>query len=228
MYTYLLINILTISFPLVRSFENKIYFFKNWKYLFLAIGVSGAFFIIWDHLFTTWNVWGFNSQYILGIFLLSLPLEEWLFFITVPFACVFIYEVLIYFFPADPFKRVSDVITVLIVGGLTMIAGFHTEKLYTVTTSLFAAVFLALHWVLYRNKYLGRFYFAYLVHLVPFLIVNGILTYLPIVEYNNSENLSIRIFTIPIEDSIYSFLLLLMNITFYEFFRKKLNKNLKQ
>ncbi len=225
MYTYLLINVLTISFPLIRSFEKKIYFFQNWKYIFPAIALTGSFFIVWDHLFTIWNIWGFNEKYIIGTYLLSLPLEEWLFFLTVPFACIFIYEVLIYFFPGDPLKRYANGITFIVTIGLIMVAAFNTERLYTVTTFSFAAVFLVLHWIIYRNKHLSRFYFAYLVHLIPFLLVNGILTYLPIVEYNNSENLSIRMFTIPVEDAIYSFLLLLMNITLYEFFKEKFKQN---
>lgn len=221
MYTYLLINVLTISFPLIRSFEKKIYFFQNWKYIFPAIALTGTFFIIWDHFFTIWNIWGFNAEYILGTFLLSLPLEEWLFFLTVPFACFFIYEVLNYFFPGDPLKGYSNTFCLITVIGFVLIAVFNSDKLYTFVVSSLAAVFLIIHWLIYRNKYLGRFYFTYLVHLMPFLLVNGILTYLPVVEYNNDENLNIRILSIPIEDAVYSFLLLLMNITFYEFLKEK-------
>lgn len=228
MFTYLLINILTISFPLARSFEKKIYFFKNWKYIFPALTLTGVFFILWDHFFTIWEVWSFNSRYILGIFFLSLPLEEWLFFLTVPFACFFIYEVLLYFFPTDPLRRYANSITFFVALALILVAVFNIDKLYTVTVASLAATFLIFHWIIYRDIFLGRFYFTYLVHLLPFLMVNGILTYLPVVEYNNSENLNIRIFTIPVEDAAYSFLLLLMNITFYEYFRKKINKNIKQ
>lgn len=63
------------------------------------------------------------------------------------------------------------------------------------------------------------------MHLIPFLIVNGILTgsYVdePIVWYNNAENLGIRIGTIPVEDTVYAMLLLMMNITFLERFSSK-------
>ncbi|HMW27388.1 MAG TPA: lycopene cyclase domain-containing protein, partial [Ferruginibacter sp.] len=60
------------------------------------------------------------------------------------------------------------------------------------------------------------FLVSYLVCLVPFLIVNGFLTALPVVRYNDVENLGIRIHTIPFEDSFYGMLLVLMNIVIYE------------
>src|SRR5690606_7917071 len=101
--------------------------------------------------------------------------------ITVPFACLFIYEVLHYFFPSDPLKKFSGVITVFFLLILITVALLNTDKIYTVVSFSFAALFLAGHWLVYKSKYLGMFYFTYLVHLIPFTIVNGILTYLPIV-----------------------------------------------
>jgi hypothetical protein len=41
------------------------------------------------------------------------------------------------------------------------------------------------------------------------------------VIYNNSENLGIRIWTVPIEDLIYSMTLLLMNLSIFEYLRSK-------
>jgi lycopene cyclase domain-containing protein len=60
------------------------------------------------------------------------------------------------------------------------------------------------------------------VVLIPFFIVNGLLTGTgleePVVWYNNQENVGIRLLTIPIEDTIYGFLLIGLNITLYETF----------
>ena len=48
------------------------------------------------------------------------------------------------------------------------------------------------------------------------LVVNGFLTALPVVIYNNNENLNFRIGTIPVEDFAYSAILLVMNIALYQ------------
>ncbi|HET9486859.1 MAG TPA: lycopene cyclase domain-containing protein, partial [Chryseosolibacter sp.] len=68
--------------------------------------------------------------------------------------------------------------------------------------------------------FMGRFYFAFGVILIPFFIVNGILTGSfidePVVWYNNTENLGIRLGTVPLEDVVYGMLMLLVPITIWE------------
>jgi len=75
---------------------------------------------------------------------------------------------------------------------------------------------------------MGRFYLMYLVTLLPFFIVNGLLSgsFIPeeVVNYDNLQNLGIRIGTIPVEDMIYAMLMLLMNISWFEFFKKNQQK----
>ncbi|MBN3581629.1 lycopene cyclase domain-containing protein [Algoriphagus aestuarii] len=222
-YLYLGVNVFAISFPLLRSFENKIQFAKKWGALFPAILITAAFFLIWDHWFTVMGVWEFNPRYILGIYFFDLPLEEWLFFITVPFACVFIYEVLNYFFPKDPFKDLGKPFAYVMVPFLLGFGLLHLDKWYTSVNFFIGAIALVIHFLAFNDKYLGKFLFAYLVHLIPLMLCNGVLTggltEEPVVIYNNSENLGIRIWTVPVEDTIYSMTLLLMNISFFEKFR---------
>lgn len=223
-YLYLGLNLFTISFPLVRSFEPKIKFSSKWKALFPAIFLTGAFFIFWDHWFTRMGVWEFNPRYLLGIYIFQLPLEEWLFFLTVPFACVFIYEVLIYFFPKDPLRNFGKPFLYVMIPLLIGLALMHLDLWYTSVNFLVGAMVLLIHFLIFNDRFLGKFLFAYLVHLIPFLLCNGILTggftEEPVVIYNNSENLGIRIGTVPVEDTIYSMSLLLMNISFFEWFRE--------
>lgn len=87
----------------------------------------------------------------------------------------------------------------------------YREQAYTFATGLFLSLFLLVQLVVLKSKYLGRFYLAYLVLLIPFSLVNGILTGTGIEEevvwYNNSENISVRMLTIPLEDVFYGMLL---------------------
>jgi lycopene cyclase domain-containing protein len=67
---------------------------------------------------------------------------------------------------------------------------------------------------------MGRFLMMYFVSFLPFLLVNGVLTgYLtksPIVNYSSDEIIGFRILTIPIEDSIYNLLMLMIVIAVFE------------
>jgi len=228
MYTYLLINIFSILIPFVASFDKRLDFYKQWRFLFPAIFITLTFFIIWDIYFTHLGVWGFNDRYLTGIDIVNLPLEEWLFFIAIPYACVFTYDALNYMVKRDYFKDYAKIISWVLIVVLLIVGLLNLDRLYTSVTFITTAIFLLLHLYVFKSTYLGRFYFSYMIILIPFLIVNGILTGSfideQVVWYDNSQNLGIRIFTIPIEDSVYGLLLILMNITLLEAFRNKYNK----
>lgn len=170
---------------------------------------------------TLWNVWQFNPAYVLGINVWGLPIEEWLFFLTIPYSCLFIYESLNFLIKKDHLLRFSKNFSIVLIVILSITALLNTDKSYTWIKLSLAALMLVFV-VLKKFPFMGKFYRAYLVSLIPFLIVNGILTSLPVVIYNDAENLGIRIFTIPVEDTMYSLLLLLMNVVLFEFFKKKM------
>lgn len=228
MSTYLLIILLSFSIPLILSFDRKVYYYKRWKYLFPAMGITLTFFIIWDVIFTHLGVWGFNPIHLSGIKIINLPLEEWLFFITVPYSSVFLYDVFIAYISKDPFAKVSRAISLFLLGFLLIMTLMNYDKLYTFFTFLFLFLYIIVLEIILKVKYMGRFYFGYMFVLIPFLIVNGILTgsYIEeeIVWYNDLENLGFRIFTIPIEDIFYGMLLILMNVSIYEYFQKRYGK----
>lgn len=228
MFTYLLINLLSISVPFVASFDKRLNFYRQWKYLFPGMLLTLVFFVAWDVVFTHWGIWGFNLTYLTGITLINLPLEEWMFFLAIPYACVFTYEALNYIVKKDYLGPYASWISWLLITILLLVAFFNLHRLYTSVTFILTASFILLHQVVFRSGYLGRFYFAYLFILIPFFIVNGILTGSfiddPVVWYDNNMNLGIRLFTIPVEDSVYGLLLILMNVSFLEFFRNHGNR----
>lgn len=213
---YLYLILFTTFFPLVLSFDSRVKFVRYWPAFFMAMLPVAVFFLVWDYLYTAWGVWGFNEGYLLGIHLANLPLEEVLFFVVVPFACIFIYECLRYYIPKDYLKPASPYLSATLALVLPVIALFNISALYTSVTFCLVAVLVVLAQFVFKVKWMGWFYLAYFVSLVPFLVVNGILTYLPVVWYNDAHNLGIRIISIPIEDTMYSLLLLLMNVWLYE------------
>ncbi|MEZ5083087.1 MAG: lycopene cyclase domain-containing protein [Bacteroidales bacterium] len=228
MYLYLLINLFSISVPFIASFDKRLNFYKQWKYFFPGMLVTLAFFIAWDVLFTHLGIWGFNPRYLTGINLINLPIEEWMFFITIPYACVFTYVSLNYLINKDYFGKYQTAISWVLIIILSFTAVIFYNRLYTSVTFVFTAIFLLIHLYVIKSKYLGRFYFSYMIILIPFFIVNGLLTGSfiedEVVWYDDSMNLGIRLFTIPVEDSIYGMLLILMNVTFFEWFISKRSK----
>ncbi len=219
-YLYLALNIFALSYPLAQSFEWRITLYKKWKALFPAIFLTGFIFVVWDIFFTDMGVWGFNDRYLTGVRIANLPIEEWLFFLTIPYACVFTYEVLNFFIKRDYFGPARQVIGYVLFGGSILMAAIFWDRWYTVTAFGFLAIVLGVNLFWLKSVWLGRFFFAYLFILVPFLLINGVLTGTwiegEVVWYNDLENLGIRIGTIPFEDSFYGMGLILMNITIYE------------
>jgi lycopene cyclase domain-containing protein len=196
-------------------------FIKKWKYFWPASLFTTLIFVVWDELFTRLGVWGFNPKYILGIYVFDLPLEEIFFFICIPYACVFTYEVTNYFLGTDHFftrhqHKISRILIILLlVCGLIFI-----DRLYTSVTFIFLAIYLiVLEWKM-NPIYMGKFYLMYIIILLPFFAVNGILTGSfiedEVVWYNDLENLGVRMGTIPFEDTFYGMLMVLMNISIYE------------
>ncbi len=218
---YLYLLLFTAFFPLFLSFDRNVRFYRKWKYFFPAVIIPAAAFIFWDYYFTQKGIWGFNENYVMGAYLFGLPLEEIAFFLVIPFACVFVYECLNFYVKKDYLQSFAPYISAFVSLALTGIAIFHLDKLYTSTTFLLtAALIIIVQWII-KAKYIGRFYFSFLLIIFPFFLINGILTYLPVVWYNDAYNLGIRIITIPVEDVFYGFSLLLATVIIYEKLQKK-------
>ena len=119
-YLYLLIDLCTVIVPLLFSFHPKIKFYKEWKWFLPANILTAIIFIIWDLAFTRIGVWGFNEKYITQIYFYNLPLEEILFFICIPYSCVFTYYCLNTFYKIK-WKPLTENIVIGILSILLMV-----------------------------------------------------------------------------------------------------------
>ena len=216
MSLYTIILLVSISIPFLLSFDKKLQFYKQWKYLLPSIIIIALFYIVGDIYFTHIKVWGFNPEYLSGVYLFKLPIEEWLFFIAIPYASIFLHDVLHAYFPnfklpSNFARRLSIFFFVIAL----IILLLNLDKAYTTYIMI---VFLIVIFVSYFDKTdtISRFYCTFLVIFIPFVLVNGALTGAfttdPVVWYDHTENLNIKLITIPIEDFVYGFTMLLAAI----------------
>lgn len=219
-YTYLWLDVLSVIFPLLLSFDKKVAFYKHWKYLLPAILVNAFLFVLWDMYFTKQGVWSFSPDYTCGLYLFNLPIEEVLFFIVVPYSCAFIYECLNAYVTKEIVTRPKLITIIVLVLSLASCILFY-DRTYTIVNAgiCFVVVFIAAF--VYKFHRMGRFYFAFFVALIPFILFDGLITYLPIVSYNDKENMAIRFLCIPIEDFFYCLSLLLNTVLIMDYFKTR-------
>jgi lycopene cyclase domain-containing protein len=219
-YTYLLVNFFTIIVPFMFSFHPKLKFYKTWRAFFPAVFLTGLFFVLWDNYFTGLGIWGFNKQYVSGLFLGNLPLEEILFFFCIPYASIYTYHCIDLFLKDKPAYAYESQLTLVFIITFLTIGIIFYRQVYTLFAFGAAALFLILAKYVWKVEWLSRFYLSYGILLFPFLIVNGVLTGTglenPVVWYNEAEIFGIRILTIPVEDVFYGMAMVLMNLLIYK------------
>ena len=224
MSLYFILLLVTVSIPVLLSFDKRLHFYTRWKFVFPSLIFIAAIYIIFDIIFTNKGIWGFNSTYISGINLFGLPVEEVLFFIAVPYASIFLHEAFVEYFPHFRIgKKLTFSITISLIILSAFIIFFNLDKTYTTYIFIKVIIVLALS-LLFDRRIIRSFYITFLIILVPFIIVNGVLTGTGINEevvwYNNAENLGIRVLTIPVEDFGYAFSLILYNLLTIQFLSK--------
>lgn len=223
-YTYLLINFFTVIICFVFSFHPKIQFNRHFRAFFLAAFLVGSIFVLWDAWFTGMGVWWFNEKYVLGVKILELPIEEIMFFVCIPFACVFTYYALDTFFRLDwkPFPEKIFVVLSIILA--LCIAMYNEDKIYTFITFLTTGLSMFVLYFILKARWIGKASFIYLILMPGFIGVNGILTGTglesPIVNYNPKDFMGIRFLTIPLEDTVYGYEMILWNLYLFQKFKK--------
>lgn len=221
MNAYLIIDILIVFIPLLLSFENKVSYYKKFREVFLSITVVGLIFIAWDIYAVINNHWSFNKIYVSEFSVFNLPPEEILFFVAVPYSIIFLFSVIKYYVRERNLK-VSKIfpaagLILFITAGYIFRDKDYTEIVFYFTGLIFLLMLIRMD--LITNTFLYCIALSY----IPFLIVNYLLTSLPVVEYNPAFITGIKTFTIPLEDYFYSFTMISGWLIAYIFFTGKKN-----
>lgn len=223
-YTYLLILFFTIVVCFIFSFDKRIQFNKQFSVFLKSGPVVAIPFIIWDIYFTKIGVWWFNTNYTIGLRLFGLPVEEWLFFICIPFSCIFTFFCLDKFFNLNRANAFNNIIVFVSVIVCAVVALLYHEKIYTLVTAYVTILTLVFLHFIARVDWIGKASLVFFILMAGFFPVNGVLTGTglesPIVNYNPEEFLNIRLLTIPIEDAVYGYAQFLLNLYFFKLFQK--------
>jgi len=224
-YTYSLILFFTVIICFVASFDKRLRFDREFVPFFKASVIVALFFIAWDVWFTSRGVWWFNTKYTLGIVLAGLPLEEWLFFIFIPFSCIFTYFCLDKFFRWQHLSAFNNIIVFVSIIVCAVVALRYADRIYTLVTAVVTIVTLLVFHFVMRVQWISRASLVFTVLMLGFLPVNGILTGTglesPIVNYNPADFMGIRILTIPIEDAVYGYTQFLWVLYFFKKFQTR-------
>lgn len=221
MNLYFWLNFAVIIGPLLLSFDKRVAFWRRWPALLLSMLVVSTFFIIWDIIVTDIGHWSFSEIYAGSLKILGLPIGEWLFFIAVPYATIFIYECVRAYTKDKKFSFSRYVFLAIgLIGILPLI--FFINKGYTVLMGIVFLITLILIGLFGYEKFASKWTLvALILTYIPFLVFNGLFTYLPIVIYNPETIIGFRVISIPIEDFFYSFSIISLTMFFYFPFRER-------
>jgi lycopene cyclase domain-containing protein len=218
--TYLVLNLCIIAVPMWYTPDKRTAYYRCLPALGFSIGVVSTCYLLWDILVTARGEWSFNSKYLTGVQIVNIPLEEVLFFITVPYSCLFIYEVVLYAMESSKFRLPAGFVIAVILALIAASLAFHPQG-YTAKALASCAFFLIVALLFDRPLIESKQYWIWLaICYVPFLIINTVLTALPVVEYNSTAIWGLRIGTIPLEDFFYNYAMLSFYLLVYRIGKK--------
>lgn len=211
-YTYLLFSAAVFLPVLFLSLKYDVKPQKNYRALAAVAGLVSLPFIIWDMWAASNGHWLFNPEFVLPYRIGGIPLEEILFFLTVPYAMIYVWEVLK--------KHIGDV----------KVRGWWPQVV-TAAIGLFALVLTVAYWDAGYSRSVGlavllttallitsplvrlrRYWIFQGAHLLLFFACNTFLTSLPVISYGQDSIIGLRIGTIPLEDFLFSYALISLAI----------------
>jgi len=216
MYEYLFFNLLVLSGPFILGWLKPFYFLDRWPRVLVGTILVSIPYLIWDSLVTGLH-WEFSYHYTTGLVLFNLPIEEFLFFFTVPAACLFTWEMITRRMDSRQvfmMRYIRMVFYFLPVAGIWIyFHGLH----YTGLATIFFGLAMLLDSILKTDLFMQkRFLFFFILAMIFTLLFNGYLAWRPVVVYNEIYMTGWRFFTIPVEDFWYGFSLIYFNTIVYQ------------
>jgi lycopene cyclase domain-containing protein len=217
--TYYLFNLVVLLPVLLLSIFSDVQPHKQWRTLLKCTLFVSLPFIYWDIWAANEGHWGFSETYITSSRILGLPVEEILFFFTVPFACLFVWGAVQKHYRTK--KRVpfamQKVIAVMFLAP-TVILLFVNFGLGYTRSALLAFLLTIILYSIYGRALTAKrqFWLFNSIVLALFLVFNSFLTALPVITYGAESFTGFRIGTIPVEDFFFNFALINLTLLVWE------------
>lgn len=231
MELFLLINVVVILIPVVVSMWKDTFYEIHWTALILSILCSGIFFTLRNYYFINIGVKTYNPEHIIGTTIYGVPIEDMLFFITVPYAFIFIYRWVTKYFQFLEIQQFTYIFSLTLTITSILLSIIYYNYIYTFLTVSVLAVLNGIVYFGYTPKWYSKFLIAFFIVTLHYILIDGIITLTvenKIVNHAEGSVIGLYFFSIPIEDILGFFLLFLMVTTYYEVFQRKLASNKKE
>ena len=220
-YTYILIDLGLLIFSGLLFSLKELNFAKDSKFLILSVLINVFVFSVPTEFLTQLKVIVFNPPYLTGLTLWELPAEELMLYFLLPGAGLAVYSYLNVRYPENKLEKYSLAVSNIMLGVCIAMLYFGHQKLYTVFTFALLLAFLVFIEYVGKIRFMFKFYRAYVVSLILFYIVFGVLTSVPVMQYNSSETLNFNLFHIPFESHFYFMAMLLLSTYLFELFKSR-------
>jgi lycopene cyclase domain-containing protein len=208
-FVYYIFNIAVFLPVLMLSVFGKVKIHNKKANFARAYAFVSIPFVLWDIWAAMEGHWYFSNTYITQFRVAGLPVEEILFFLTVPFAMTYVWYVMGYYVSQTPKMYVRYIKRALMVAGLLCIflSAYNWSLAYT-RWAFLAAGITCFMLVRARSLHTKQFVIFQGVLLLLFIFFNSYLTALPVILYGQQSYLNFRVGTIPLEDFFFNFALI--------------------
>lgn len=213
---YLILNFIILIGPMLLSFDRKVRYVVYWSKVFISLGIVMIPFLLWDMAVTGIH-WHFNDRFTLDFRLFGLPLGEWLFFISVPFASLFIWQIIVTHQRIKWMNNKNLLVVIAVIGCSACCLFMLWNKIYTSLVCLFVVFTIFFDQIIKTHLFSQKRTYLFLFILTGLIFIfNGYLTARPVVLYDSKYLTDVRIWTIPIEDFGYGYALILLCTILFE------------
>lgn len=219
-YLIALLVLLAVALAAILKLTHDLLF--ELKYILPALIFTTAILVMINTRLAELQILVFNPVYLTGTSIFSYPLEEWLFLPVVSLlsfaAYIFAKKQLTNFEKPNLFLVVSLILLLLFGLG----TWFSKQKLYPFSILMLLTIYFG--YTIFRNRFkhhLTSFYLGFSISVIPFFVLKATLFKLPVIIPDANFMLGISLFNMPVEEFAYFFLLLLINVTIYEYLRER-------